>query len=56
MVPALRRGFLLPFDDICNIGEFVILKYHVQLVTIFTIFNPTQFKNWSDAMSWLLGL
>jgi len=24
MAPALRRGFLLPFDDICNIGELVI--------------------------------
>jgi hypothetical protein len=21
MAPALRRDFLLPFDDICNIGE-----------------------------------
>jgi hypothetical protein len=24
MASALRRGFLLPKDDICNIGEIVI--------------------------------
>jgi hypothetical protein len=29
MVSALRRGFLLPKDDICNIGEVVIFSiYH----------------------------
>ena len=26
MIPALHRGFLLPFGDICNIGEVVILS------------------------------
>jgi sporulation protein YlmC with PRC-barrel domain len=32
MAPALCRGFLLPFDDICNIGELVILSETVEKV------------------------
>ena len=29
MAPALSRGFLLPFDDICNIGDVVILSIYM---------------------------
>jgi len=29
MAPALRRGFLLPFDDICNIGEVEVFSMYL---------------------------
>jgi len=29
MALALRRGFLLPFDDICNIGEVEVLSIYL---------------------------
>ncbi len=34
MTPALRRDFLLPKDDICNIGEPVILSIYHQFSDI----------------------
>jgi hypothetical protein len=30
MIPAINQGLLLPFDDICNIGELVILSETVE--------------------------
>lgn len=32
--PDFGRGFLLPFDDICNIGELVILSIYYHLTDI----------------------
>ncbi len=32
---ALRRGFLLPKDDICNIGEVVILSIYCATSALF---------------------
>jgi len=32
MTSALRRGFLLPFDDICNIGEVVIFSSQLEII------------------------
>ena len=37
MALALRRGFLLPFYDICNIGEPVIPSTYLDL-RLFVIF------------------